>query len=164
MTAAGQGIRWCQGITWFLLRQLLRLQFPQIKTMSPANLAAWLAQSDPNKPLLLDVRTEAEYAVSHLPGAVQINPTTQDFNHLGAIAPETLIVTYCSVGYRSAALAKHLQQAGYQNVVNLEGSIFRWANEHRLVVRQGRPVRQVHPYNRVWGWLLDRGLSALHPD
>lgn len=164
MSTPGWGkLRWGQVIGWFLLRQLLRLQFPQVKTTSPANLADWLAASNPNKPLLLDVRTEAEYAVSHLPGAIQINPTTQDFNFLGAIGPETLIVTYCSVGYRSAALAKQLQQAGYQNVLNLEGSIFRWANEHHLIVREGQAVRQVHPYNRIWGCLLDRDLPADHP-
>ncbi len=43
---------------------------------------------------------------------------------------------------------------------NLKGSIFQWANEGRPVVRDGEPVREVHPYDAVWGRLLDRDLRA----
>ena len=57
------------------------------------------------------------------------------------IAKDAPIVTYCSVGYRSGKMAERLQAAGYTNVRNLEGSIFKWANEHRPLVRgESEPV------------------------
>jgi 3-mercaptopyruvate sulfurtransferase SseA len=68
---------------------------------------------------------------------------------------------YCSVGIRSARVADRLRHAGIGAVYNLDGSIFRWASEGRPVVRDGEPVRAVHPYNAVWGRLLPRDL---HPD
>jgi hypothetical protein len=70
------------------------------------------------------------------------------------------IVTYCSVGYRSGAFAERLRSAGFTNVVNLEGSIFRWANEGRPLFRSARPVTEVHPYNRTWGLLLKEDRRA----
>ncbi len=37
-------------------------------------------------------------------------------------------------------------------VVNLDGSIFEWANEGRPL--DGDEAGGVHPYNRVWGQAL----------
>lgn len=64
------------------------------------------------------------------------------------------IVVYCSVGVRSAQFAEKLQQAGYPNVYNLNGSIFEWANENRPLYQGQQQVTQVHPYNSFWGKLL----------
>ena len=55
------------------------------------------------------------------------------------------IVVYCSVGYRSSELAEFLMKTGFTEVYNLEGSIFRWANEGRPVYRAEERVRVVHP-------------------
>ena len=64
-------------------------------------------------------------------------------------------MTYCSAGYRSGKLAERLQAAGYTNVRNLDGSIFKWANERRPLVRgESEPVTKVHPYSAIWGRLL----------
>ena len=42
-------------------------------------------------------------------------------------------------------------------VYNLEGSIFKWANETRTIVDvKGQPTKFVHPYSRLWGLLVDR--------
>ena len=43
---------------------------------------------------------------------------------------------------------------------NLKGSIFKWANEGRPLVQDGKPTHQVHPYNKYWGRLLDQ---SYHP-
>ncbi len=69
-------------------------------------------------------------------------------------------MTYCSVGFRSGAFAQTLQEAGYTRVENLEGSIFKWANEGRPVFQDGRRVEKVHPYNDAWGKLLDPSRRA----
>jgi rhodanese-related sulfurtransferase len=137
---------------WSVLKQSIRCQFPQVRSVDAETLAAELQQ---HPPVLLDVRSAEEYAVSHLPDAQQIDPATQDFSGL-PYTPDTPIVCYCSVGYRSARLCDRLRAAGYQNVRNLEGSIFEWVNQGYSVYQQGQAVRSVHPYSAQWGLLLDR--------
>jgi len=139
-----------------MLKQVIRWQFPQVQQISPATLAEWLGSSDRPPPLLLDTRTEAEFAVSHLQSSQRID--SANLTHL-EIESDTPIVAYCSVGYRSARLCNQLQALGYSNVLNLEGSLFQWANEGRSVYRAGQPVQQVHPYDQLWGLLLT---SELH--
>jgi hypothetical protein len=70
------------------------------------------------------------------------------------------VVVYCSVGWRSAALADRLLAAGLDDVHNLRGSIFDWANKGLPLVRDGEPAREVHPYGRLWGLLLRPELRA----
>ena len=60
-------------------------------------------------------------------------------------------MVYSSVGYRGARVETWLKRQGYTNVENLEGGIFRWANEGRPVFRQGAPTQEVHPYQPRWG-------------
>jgi rhodanese-related sulfurtransferase len=112
--------------------------------------------------LLLDARQQEEYAVSHLPGAVRVDPSATTFPELDSLSRERSIVVYCSVGYRSAQVTKRLREHGYA-ASNLRGSIFRWANEGRPVVRGDSVVREVHPYNDTWGDLLRLDLRAYTP-
>ena len=126
------------GFGWAIVNAKVRSDFPEVRRISTAELAAWLNDRSRPAPLLLDVRTPAEYEVSHLAGAKQVEPDA-----LAAIVREPKdrpIVTYCSVGYRSGGFAKKLGEAGFTNVMNLEGSIFRWANEGRPVFRGARAV------------------------
>jgi rhodanese-related sulfurtransferase len=143
-----------RSIDWFLLKQSLRHRFPKVTWISSTQLASWLDDKNRPPPVLLDVRTEAEWEVSHLSGARRIDPGAAVEEVISGMPKETPIVTYCAVGYRSGALATKLRQAGFTNVWNLEGSIFEWANEHRPLVREEKPVTTVHPYSNLWGRLL----------
>jgi len=154
--------RWGQKLGWLAIKQAIRSEFPRVQNVSPNSLAAWLERPEAEQPLLLDTRTAAEYAVSHLPGARLVHPE-EDFTDLNLPNLNSQIVTYCSVGYRSAAIAERLQRAGYTHVMNLEGSIFQWANEGHPVYRNGEAVQQVHPYNPFWGQLLDQAFHADTP-
>ena len=132
----------------------IRKQFPSVLQLSTTELAAWLGHTNRAQPMLVDARSPAEYAVSHLPGARWVDtkaPAAEVVSRLGTNQP---IVVYCSVGYRSSRLAERLQQAGCTNVFNLDGSIFQWANEDRLLERDGHLVKEVHPYNKTFGQLL----------
>jgi len=150
---------------WPMVKEGIRLRFPQVRQISTAQLASWLAHPDTLQPLLFDVRATQEYAISHLRGARQMSPVQdealpneplQDDPLAGGIALDRPIVLYCSVGYRSARMAEMLQERGYTNVVNLEGSLFTWANESRpLVDAQGRFTTLVHPYDEACSGLLD---------
>lgn len=140
-----------RAIAWRLAKQWIHRQFPTVPSLSTRELAAWLEQEDTEKPLLLDARSETEFEVSHLRHARLAN-RLEAVQSIDSASP---IVLYCSIGYRSARLAQQLQAQGYSRVFNLEGSIFQWVNEGRSVYRGEQAVRQVHPYNRQWGLLLN---------
>lgn len=146
------------GWQWRMVRKKIHADFPQVRQISTAALAAWL--DDPrgkaSPPLLLDVRTAPEFAVSHLAGAQRVEPGASVADaKLSGVKKEALIVTYCSVGCRSSAFAETLRAAGFVNVQNLDGSIFQWANENRpLVDARGQPTEKAHPYNAFWGRML----------
>jgi rhodanese-related sulfurtransferase len=149
-----------RGIEWFVLEQSLRHRFPKVEWITTAQLADWLADKQRQPPVLLDVRTEEEWNVSHLSGARRVEPNASVEEATVGMPKETPIVTYCAVGYRSGALATKLREAGFANVRNLEGSIFQWANEHRPLVSGDKPVTIVHPYSSLWGRLLTDEVRA----
>jgi rhodanese-related sulfurtransferase len=149
---AALGLR---SVDWFLLKKSLRTKFSNVQWISTSELAVWLADKGRPAPVLLDVRTPAEWNVSHLPGARRVDPSASAESATAGLKKETPIVTYCAVGYRSGEMAQRLRAAGFTHVRNLEGSIFQWANEHRPLVRGDERVVQVHPYNTFWGRLLN---------
>ncbi len=139
------------------LRRWISLRFPGVDWVDTGRLADWLAAPAP--PLLLDARSPGEFEVSRLPGARRVDPDAREYD-LGAIPAERPIVVYCSVGYRSAAVARRLERAGHDRVYNLEGGIFAWANQGRPVQREGLRVYEVHPYDRRWGRFLSANLHS----
>ena len=144
------------------MKEEVRETYPGVRHVSADSLAAWLA-SPATPPLLLDVRTEAEFAVSHLPHARRIDPDAPDLSFLQDLPPDTPIVAYCAVGYRASAMAERLGEAGFTNVFNLEGAIFEWANEGHPVYYDDRAVQYVHPFNAVWGLFLNKELRSYTP-
>ncbi len=147
--------------SWPELQETIHARFPGVKEITTKELAAILAADTFPPPLLLDVRTEEEYRVSHLKGAVRAENVDDAFRVLRRERKDRLVVAYCSVGYRSAALVADLEKRGITGVLNLEGSIFRWANEGRPVYRDDGRTEEVHPYDDRWGTLLD---PRYHPE
>jgi len=75
------------------LKKKVRTQFPSVRQLSTAELAAWSGQTNRPPPVLLDARTPAEFAVSHLPGARRVDlkaPLTELLNRLGTNQPMSL--------------------------------------------------------------------------
>lgn len=153
LVAVGLAFVWMRDIEWNLLKWSLRNQFPAVQWVTTAQLSRLLEDRNSAALFVLDVRTPAEWEVSHIPGARRVDPGA-DPAVLAGVAKETAIVTYCAVGYRSAEFATRLRAAGFTNVRNLEGSIFEWANEHRPLVSNGARATRVHPYSAFWGRLL----------
>lgn len=140
-------------LDWDMVLASIRENFPGVPQMSTADYAALVRNREPH--ILVDVREPAEYRVSHIEGAQNFH--TMELIASNQIPKDAIVVTYCSVGYRSSALAEKLQKAGYKNVVNLEGSLFKWANEERRIVKPGGgSTTKVHPYSERWATLLDR--------
>ena len=146
---------------WSTTLKMIRAKFPQVAQLSTDSLHTWLEESKTaERPLLLDVREKEEYGVSHLKDAVSALTKEEALQALEGVAPDRPVVLYCSVGYRSSEMAGFLQQRGFKQVYNLEGSIFAWANEGRPVYRGDERVLEVHPYDRVWGKLLKKVLRT----
>ncbi len=143
-------------LAWRAVGRDLDARFADVPAVTTGALAERLDQGAP--PVLLDARTSAEFAVSHLPGARHVRPDAGVQELAAALADvdrQRPVVVYCSVGVRSAGVARRLREAGFAQVENLEGSVFQWANEGRpLVTAGGEPARVVHPYDAVWGRLL----------
>ena len=146
-----------------LARVFMRLCFPQVRQLPPAQLAAWLADNSRPQPLLLDVRQLEEFAVSHLANARRVE-FGEDASAVLANVPTTQpIVCYCAAGFRSSIMAKRLARAGHREVFNLEGAVFDWACEGRPLVCGGQPIREVHPFNWLGRFLLPSEVSASAP-
>ncbi|MEM9730901.1 MAG: rhodanese-like domain-containing protein [Myxococcota bacterium] len=150
---------------WQETKQWVRDDFPEALQLSVPNFASML-EDESTDPLIVDVRDPREYAVSHLPGAVNAQGAALD-RLVDDADKDQPIVLYCSVGYRSSREAQRLKASGYGNVANLEGSIFEWANENRPLVRGGpnsqTPTDAVHPFNDEWGTLLDEKRRSYVP-
>lgn len=142
------------------MKALVHERFPVVRHLTPAELAAWLADPKRSAPVLLDVRTRVEFEVSHLPGARHVEPGIPTSELLPTLPAGQPVVVYCSVGYRSAECATRLLKAGFTNVINLEGSLFQWANEGRPIEAGGQPATKVHPYSERFGKLLKPELRA----
>ena len=102
--------------------------------------------------ILLDTREKEEFEISHIPGAIWVGYDNFKMKNLKGIDKDAEIVTYCSVGYRSERIGEKLQKAGFNNVCNLEGSIFKWVNEGNIVEdKDGNKTESVHGFDKDWG-------------
>lgn len=150
--------------SWAELKARLRRRHPTVPQLTVLELQAWLQDANRAAPMLLDVRSAAEFADGHLAGAVRAETLPTALRALRALPPQTEVVIYCSVGVRSSALAEALIAHGVQRVRNLEGSLFEWANAGLPVAAEGdRPGGKVHPYDRDWGTLLRRDAWSREP-
>lgn len=143
---------------WEQTLQLVRETFPDVPQMSTGRLADLLDQG--REVVLIDARSEAEFKTSHLEGAIRAIGVRAARKALEEHGDKPTVVVYCSVGYRSSRLAQQLRDDGVENVFNLEGSLFLWANEGRPVYRGSDQVRSVHPFDDDWGELLH---ESRHP-
>lgn len=77
-----------------------------------------------NEPLvLIDVRSEFEYGIAHLDGAVNLPVRKFQRDAIAAIAPDKTkaVVVYCKSGSRASAAALVLVNLGYADVMNAGG-------------------------------------------
>lgn len=141
---------------WAETLSFVRETFPDVPQLSTERLAELLAENA--ELVLFDARSKEEFATSHLQSAVRATSVRRARKALEEHGEKPTVVVYCSVGYRSSRLSQQLRAQGIDNVFNLEGSLFKWANEGRPVYRGSVRVRLVHPFDADWGELLDKAL------
>lgn len=96
-----------------------------VEPIAPLDLAKRLQQPQP--PLVLDVRSPAEFADGHIPGAVLI-PHDQIEQQLATLesARDRDIVLYCRSGRRSLLAENVLRDHGFTRLQQLDGSWRAW--------------------------------------
>ena len=125
-------------------------KFPTVLPMTSLELQEKRQRQE--EPLLLvDVRTEGERQVSIIPGAISMEELTKTLDNR---QDETtlVVVTYCTVGYRSGLQAQQLQEK-YPNlrVYSLDGILAYSHTDSPLVDPvTGEPTRHVHAFAKPW--------------
>ena len=117
-----------------MVRQLIRIGFDRLHGYLAGGIEAWKsaglpievtkrldldslkqAQDLPAAPLVIDVRQRSEYAVGHIPGALNIElGELQD--HLDGLPRELPLVTVCAAGMRATTAGSILQRDGRENI------------------------------------------------
>jgi len=79
--------------------------------------------------IILDVRTEQEFAAGHIPGAILLPNETIGTKEIPQLPDkDQLIMVYCRSGNRSKQASGKLAQLGYTNIVEF-GGINSWPGE-----------------------------------
>lgn len=78
---------------------------------------------------LVDARTPEEYSEGHIPGAVNIDVKSADFDtQITTLNPDRPVAVYCRSGRRSKLAAERMTNAGLQ-VTELSEGILSWKGE-----------------------------------
>ena len=99
-----------------------------MKSLLAPELAAWLADHDRAKPLLLDVREPWENNVCRIEGS-QFVPMQTVPQRLNDWESERDVVCICHHGGRSMHVAMFLERQGFASVFNLTGGVDAWARQ-----------------------------------
>jgi rhodanese-related sulfurtransferase len=141
------------------VHQDIEVNYPHMSHISPAELEKQLMSDDL---LIFDTRPLEEYNVSHIAGAIQIEPDITPENFTAKFREslkDKRVIVYCSVGWRSSILGTRLEgaalNAGAVSIQNLEGGLFGWHGANRPLVNPLGTTSKVHPYNAYWGRLIE---------
>jgi rhodanese-related sulfurtransferase/thioredoxin-related protein len=86
--------------------------------------------------VILDVRTAAEFAAGHLPGAVNLDVNAADFeSKAAALDKNKAYLVHCASGVRSIRACEKLARLDFPRLYNLPGGIRAWING-------GKPVEK----------------------
>ncbi len=142
------------------VRDTVHEQFPTITGLEGGKLLLWLENKGAQPPVILDVRTRAEFDASHLPGALHTAPSATPalLGYDGKY--DTPFVICCTVGFDSSSYALGFTQRGFKRVQILEGGIYQWANDSRPLEGALGSKGLVMPGNAQYSSLLDRARRA----
>lgn len=86
-----------------------------------ASAVSGVENSSGARSVIIDVRTEGEWATGHLEGAVLI-PYERIGNEISKVVTDKkdTVYLYCRTGRRTGIAYDTLKKAGYENLINLE--------------------------------------------
>lgn len=107
--------------------------------------------------ILLDVRSKAEFDVSHIEDAIWVGEKNWDLDKLKKLQLKQNIVVYCSVGFRSQKLAKKLIKQGFSKVYNLYGGVFEWVNQGNSLQNTSGTTDWIHVFDKSFAKWIKNG-------
>jgi rhodanese-related sulfurtransferase len=111
---------------------------PQVQEISILKLDS-LQAALPNA-ILLDVRSDEEWAAGHLEGASYISFDWDNrLEPLKALPEDRPVLVYCEAGGRSGVITEELRILGHPYIIDLIGGMEAWSENERLVAF-GEPV------------------------
>jgi len=88
------------------------------------------------KNVVLDVRTDKEFAAGHIPGALNLNLNGPDFEKkVSALNRERTYLVHCAAGVRSARACETMSRLGFTNLVDLPPGFKEWQ-------KAGKPIQK----------------------
>lgn len=97
-----------------------------------------MLEKNPDRIILLDVRTEGEYAAEHIPWAINIPKNVLE-NRLDELDNSKTIIVYCKSGGRSRAASETLAQHDF-SVYNMLGGINAWKEKFATSTATPTPI------------------------
>jgi len=97
---------------------------------SHVSASSFAASTQVAEVIIVDVRTPAEFADGHIPGAVNIDVEDATFpDKIARLDPAVDYAVYCRSGNRSRAAIDFMTHAGVTHTVGLEGGIGAWKGD-----------------------------------
>jgi hydroxyacylglutathione hydrolase len=110
----------------------------RIELIDPNQLAERLEGPEP--PLVIDVRSDAEYAGEHVPGSLHV-PYGELAGRVGELPANRPLATICRGGKRSGLAASILQREGFADVVHVGKGVGAWRDAgHPVESGSGAPT------------------------
>ena len=145
---------------WERAKDVVRNRYPTIPRIDAMQLKDWFDRREDRKPLVIDVRSQAEYDFSRLPGAMHMGISETSAKFGLSDRTDVPLVIYDTIGADSSAVVESLVKLGYKQVQALEGGIFEWALQGKPLEGPGGPVSKVNPGTSQYAKLLKRSLRA----
>ena len=108
----------------------------------------WKAEEYPSNTegsMIVDVRTEEEFAIWHIPGAVNV-PLAEIRTKAEEWPKNSKIRLYCAVGFRSYLAHRALVQRGFTDVETLSGGTTTFRFWHELEPQSSAPLAAIENY------------------
>jgi rhodanese-related sulfurtransferase len=123
----------------FLLMTLLPLMAQaadayRSPTLTPLELESRLGT--PEAPLVVDLRSPAEFGVGHVPGAINI-PLPELEKRLDEIRSDNGVLVYCINGSRTRQAEPILFMHDFDDVYHLEGAFYAWIQGKHPIEKGG---------------------------
>ena len=115
------------GIFLAIIVMTIKIQFSPIKQLSPQELTFAVNKEDG---IVLDIRTEKDFKVSHILDAKHLTVEKINKNELATLEKykDKPIIVVCTAGITASTVASKLFKAGYTKTRLLKGGMNAWVN------------------------------------
>jgi rhodanese-related sulfurtransferase len=111
------------------------VQAQTVNKLDPQNFEKQLKES--KDPIVVDVRTQGEYAQGHLANAVLIDIYSADFrSRVGKLDKSKPVFVYCKAGSRSGSAVGVFTEMGFKEIYDLSGGITAWQRASKPIEKK----------------------------